>query len=210
MLKSASAIAALGSKDPRDEHVRRIMRYCADLCDGVRTLGSAGNRAAVGLINRSVVEQFITLRWITLSIENANEHRASTEAALIRVTKANLERGLLRIFDRETGSIATDEVLSSDRFKKVPKPRPVSSKAEAAGVGDLYDLLYRFMSLDTHGHANDEPDLTEESVIGQLHVTGALSKVIGHSAVYWLRAREIAKIENVRALLLGKDDEITL
>lgn len=41
---------------------------------------------------------------------------------------------------------------SADRCRKLPAPKQVIEQATEAGVEDLYQAFYTFMSLATHGH----------------------------------------------------------
>ena len=49
--------------------------------------------------------------------------------------------------DRKTAYFAE----SADRFK-LPAPKKMIDQATEAGVEDLYQVFYRFMSLAAHGH----------------------------------------------------------
>src|SRR5690606_19068912 len=123
--------------------------------------------------------------WVTLSTDNSEQQSFAARTSFLRAAKANMEAGLLNVFDRETGDIATQEFLASQKFNELPRGRNIEQKAAEAGLKEIYTMLYRFLSLDAHGHSSGASNRDTDLLIGQLHLTGAMSRVIGHSAVYW-------------------------
>jgi hypothetical protein len=181
---------------------------CAELTRGAGVLGRERNPVALSILARAVLEDLILILWVTISDTNATELKEAGIAELARMARINLETGKLKIMNRQTGEDATSEFLESERFKNLPKRKSVASRAEDAGVTDLYNIFYRFLSLDTHGHetGRDKSEDTTGQVVMQMQGIGALSKAVGHAGTRWLLHRERTDNETLR-MLLGFDQK---
>jgi hypothetical protein len=191
-----------GEPCKRDIEVRRIVERCAELVRGASVLGLQRNSVALGVLGRSLVESLILLLWVEVSEENAMHQSQAGITELTRVAKINLERGSLKIKNRETGADTTAEFLKSEQFKKLPAPKKVISQAKEAGVEDLYEIFYRFMSMATHGHNTCvDPEDLEAGLIVDLQSIGAMCMGIGHAGLRWLLGRERTDNESLRQVL---------
>ena len=72
-----------------------------------------------------------------------------------------------------------------------------------AGVAHLYDIFYRFFSVDTHGFGPRETASAERSQAAVVHMQGigALTLATGHVGVFWLLHRTRVDNESLRLLL---------
>lgn len=211
-LAFAVTIDATDAPCTRDDEVRKILARSAELIRGASALGRDRNSVALGVLARTIVESLILLLWVEISEENALHQSNAALAELKRVARINLERGTLKVWNRKTGEDATADFLRSDRFKDLQKSRKIVDLAKEAGVGNLYDVLYRFQSMSTHGHEIGKGDNVEALVIMDLQAIGALSMAIGHVGLRWLIHRQRTDNETLRKLLgLGqRPDEPTL
>lgn len=191
-----------GEACARDVEVRKIASRCAELARGASALGAQNNQVAVAVIGRTMVESLILILWVCVSEENAIHQSQAGLAEFTKAARINMQKGNLKIRDRESGEDATAEFLKTDRFQKLPKQKRVSELAAEAGVEDLYDVFYRFKSLATHGHdmiGNDEDP--EAGLIVDLQAIGAMCKGVGHVGVKWLLGRVRTDNEALRQVL---------
>lgn len=200
-LAAAAALNVMGDPSDRDSEVKRILARNAELVRGAATLGHERNVVVLGVISRTIIESLITLLWVVRSEENAQHHAAAGKAEFKRVANLNMRRGALKILNRETGEDATDQFLDSDRCKNLLKPKRVIDMAQEAGVEELYEVFYRFMSMATHGHdlgANDKADV---ALIIEMQGIGAMSMAMGHAGVRWLLDRQHTDNKTLQKLL---------
>lgn len=73
--------------------------------------------------------------------------------------------------------------------------------AQEAGVEDLYEIFYRFMSMATHGHEIGRDAKADAALTVEMQGVGALSIAIGHVGVRWLTRAELTDNETLRSLL---------
>ncbi len=191
-----------GEACARDVEVRKISGRCAELVRGASALGAQNNSVAVAVIGRTMVESLILILWVCVSEDNAIHQSQAGLAEFTKAARINMQNGNLKIRDRESGGDATAEFLQKDRFKKLPKQKKVIELATEAGVEDLYQVFYRFMSLATHGHdmmgSDEDP---EAGLIVDLQAIGAMSRAVGHVGVKWLLGRVRTDNEALREVL---------
>ncbi|WP_205633526.1 DUF5677 domain-containing protein [Methylobacillus sp. MM3] len=203
-LKAASAIAATGATDIRDDLVRQHMLHSAELVRGAAALGREHNAACLGILARSLLETLISELWVVISTDNAEEQRKVEIAELARVLKINLQSDKAKIWNRHSGEDATAEFLETDRMKSIPKRKSVFDQAAEAGVTDLYNIFYRFLSMETHGHNKmKHPEEDDPHMLSTMHIQGigAVNRAIGHVGVRWLLHRERTDNESLRDVL---------
>ncbi len=207
LLKEASEIDATGQPDARDDIIRLLLRRSSELARGTAALGAEENSASLGVLFRSLLETLISMLWISISTANAEVQSEAGVAELSRALKINLNSGNAKIKNRHTGEDATAEFLASERMKNIQKRKSVADQAEEAGVSDLYNIFYRFLSLETHGHQTECEEESQQTLsIINLQGIGAVCRAIGHAGVRWLLRRERTDNESLRDAL-GLNDE---
>jgi hypothetical protein len=206
LLASAATIDATGDKHGRDKLIQQILGRSAELMRGAGSLGRDKNPITLGIVARAILENLILILWVVISEENAREQDDAGVAELARLARINLESGKAMIRDRDTGLDATAEFFASERFKNLPKRKNVVTRAEEAGVADLYNIFYRFLSMEMHGHEVGKGDGDDDAAeIIHMQGIGALGQAIGHAGVRWLLHRERTDNETLR-ILLGLQD----
>lgn len=208
-LKAASTIAASGATDVRDDLVRHHMLHSSELVRGAAALGREQNATSLGILARSLLEALISELWIVISIDNAQEQKKVEITELARVLKINLKSGKAKILNSHSGEDATTDFLKTDRMNSIQKRKSVVDQAAEAGVEDLYNIFYRFLSMETHGH-NKTKSCEEDDphMLSTMHMQGigAVSRAIGHVGVRWLLHRERIDNESLRDVL-GLNDK---
>lgn len=202
-LLSASSLEKVKAEDPRDLPVRQVLKRCADLGRGCAAVGRENNSTSLAILARAILENLILILWVTIEEKNAKDLQSAAVAELTRAARINLESGKLRIMNRVTGADATAEFLADDRFKKLPKRKSVEVRAEEAGVLDLYNVFYRFLSLDTHGHdlGHTETIMNWDLSVMHMQGIGAMLKAVGHTGTIWLLNRQRLSNDDLRKLL---------
>ena len=141
--------------------------------------------------------------WIILEERNAVELKNAGIAELTRTARINLESGKAKIINRNTGADATAQFLSDDRLKSIPKRKSVEERAKEAGVLDLYNILYRILSLETHGHDLNSAEGSGEFDLSVMHMQGigALLSAVKNAGSQWILYCQRLSSEDLRKLL---------
>jgi len=188
--------------DPRDEPLIKILLRCAELSRGCADVGRGFNATALAILARALLENFILALWVTKSEENACSLEHEAVAELARIARLNLGAGKLKIVNQETGEDATSQFLNSGRFKNLPKRVSVEARAREANVLDLYNIFYRSLSMDTHGHgeSTSNNEFYLDLAVMHLQGIGALLKAIECTGRMWLNERRCPDNEELRVI----------
>ena len=203
ILLASAQLEVIGGPDPRDDLVRRALERSAEVVRACTDLGQSNNPTALGVLARAHLEALIQMLWVTLSSENAVELSQGRSNEVVRMARINMQSGKLRVVNKITGGDETKKFLSDDRMKIKSRRKSVEAYAEEAGVKDLYNVFYRFMSLDVHGHNTDAVPETSDWQLTAMHLQGigGLTQALGHTGIRWLLHRQRPTNEELRALL---------
>lgn len=115
----------------------------------------------------------------------------------------NLQDGIARVFNASTGTNVTEEILASGYFDNLPRRISVEACAKECNVIDLYNIFYRFLSLDTHGHGEVLTEGYDETTLTIVHLQGieGLLKGIERVGIVWLDGRRRPDNEELRCIL---------
>jgi hypothetical protein len=102
------------------------------------------------VMRRVLCEDLFHLLWISLSEQNAAEYAKWPNSELIEVAYVNLKTGQAQLVHRTTGEDKTKELLPKMR-EKIQKRKPIKWIATECGLRAVYDLLYKFDSVEAHG-----------------------------------------------------------
>lgn len=207
-LRAHSAMLAQSSENqwsdnpsPIDESVRSILIRGSEIVRGATDLGVSENPTALAILSRQLLELFISLHWVTSSPERAERYTGFSLNELDRLAQMAMKDGLLSVQERAGGADATKEFLSERSRPR--KGVSIEQQARESGVLHLYQVFYRFMSLDTHGKSKTVVDKGKRSELTLVHLqaVGAMSQVFGHTAILWLLHRQRPTNEKIRELL---------
>lgn len=207
MLAQSSEDKWSDSSSPVDEPVRKILLRGSEIIRGATDLGLAENPTALAILSRQLLELFISLHWAISDPERAARYGEFSTNELDRLAQMAMKDGLLSVKSKEDGADVTNDFLSTRGKPK--KGVSVEQQARESGILHLYQILYRFMSLETHGKCETVVDLAERSEVTlvYLQTIGAISQVFGHTAILWLLHREKITNEKIRELL-GLNNEV--
>ncbi|MCT7357997.1 DUF5677 domain-containing protein [Thalassolituus pacificus] len=184
-----------------DKPVRNVLLRGSEIIRGGADLGKTKNPTALGIITRQLVELLISLQWIISSPERAEKYSDFSLNELDRVAQIVMNDGLLSVKAREDGTDVTKEFLA--KREKAKKGVSIEQQARESDLIHIYQVLYRFMSLDTHGKSETivDPEESLEATLVQLQTIGAISQAFGHIAILWLMHRQKTDNETIRELL---------
>jgi hypothetical protein len=190
LLQASSIDAKSGDQPERDRYCRLILARTSDLI-GACSLFVEGSYAVAGqIIMRSMLEDLIRILWATLEEANAAHLLAHGLDELKRALRANLQGGTAQIKDRE-GNDHSHQFVRDGKLSPAVKKKSVELMAQEAEAIGLYNMFYRFTSLQAHGNMLDEPRKSDPlDVSAILSGAGAISKATGHVGVRWLLGRE--------------------
>jgi hypothetical protein len=184
-----------------DKPVRSILLRGSEIIRGVADLGKTRNPTALSIITRQLVELFISLQWIISSPERAKKYSTFSLNELDRVAQINMKEGLFSVKASKDSADVTKEFL--EKRGKATKGVSIEQQARESDLFHIYQVLYRFMSLDTHGKSETivDPKDSLEATSVHLQTIGAISQVFGHVAILWLMHRQKTDNEKIRELL---------
>lgn len=201
MLAQSSEERWSNSSSPVDEQVHRILLRGSEIIRGATDLGLSENPTALGILSRQLLELFISLHWVISDPERAARYAEFSTNELDRLALMAMNDGLLYVKSKEDAADVTTDFLAAR--SKPKKGVSVEQQARESGILHLYQIFYRFMSLETHGKSETVVDPAERSEVTlvYLQTIDALSHVFGHTAILWLLHRQRITNEKIRELL---------
>jgi hypothetical protein len=202
LLKASAGLVADGD-DLRDTHVRSLLERGGEIARACAALGRQANPTALGLLARVHLEDLIRLHWVTMSVKNAESLHEAGIDGVIRVANVNMQSGKLQVLDERSGEDVTAQIAADKRMKTVQRRKNVEACATEAGVLDLYNVFYRFMSLETHGHRLDSSNRKSGLELTSMHLQGigGITQALGHAGARGLVHRQRPTNEELWGLL---------
>jgi len=200
-LKQSSTDSFSEDNSVIDKPVRSMLIRGAEIIRGGADLGYTKNPTALGILTRQLVELFISLQWVISDSERAKKYSMFATNELERIAQLVMKDGLLLVKSHKDNLDVTEDFISNQ--KKPEKGVSIEQQAREAGLFHIYQILYRFMSLDTHGKSETivSPEKSIEVTLVHLHTIGAISQAFGHVAILWLMHRQKTENEKIRELL---------
>lgn len=207
MLVQSSENEWAESSSPVDEPVRKILLRGAEIIRGATDLGLSENPTALAILSRQLLELFISLQWVISDPEKAAKYAEFSIDELDRLAQMAMKDGLMTVKSKEDGADVTNDYLSAR--DKPKKGVSIEQQARESGILHLYQIFYRFMSLETHGKCETVFNSAERSEVTLVHLQAisAISQVFGHTAILWLLHRQKVTNEKIRELL-GLNNEL--
>jgi len=133
-------------------------------------------------IVRILCDDLIRLFWISESEGNAAEYVKTIVSEWVKMMRANVEKGYARLIHTPTGTNASAEFLPK-MASFVIKGKPIEQIAMRCGLGQVYDMPFRFGSLAIHGNTfplHGAPDESEQDSLRTLPAINAFLNLSGH------------------------------
>lgn len=199
------AIHDLESKDVtakgRDGHIRNSLNRSNKIANSCLLLCLENQHLATEILLRSMAEDLIKLHWVTMAEDNAQYIKSNALDELKKMAKLNAERGILKFYNEETGEDDTESYTKSAALSKSVGKKSIQKMAEESGIIDLYNILYRSLSMQTHGTRENETEQSDETIVfANLNTLGVITKVIGNISMRWLLSRNRPTNEELRIL----------
>ena len=133
--------------------LHRLMMACEN-ATGADLLGSASLATPLTAVARALFESVIVTYWASLNDENATEAMTAAERELLRIMRNTITKGRANILHKTTREIENEAVLNHPMMKEGRRPKRFDEMAEEAGIKNIYDTFYGFLSLFAHGTAS--------------------------------------------------------
>jgi|ERR1022692_2621913 hypothetical protein len=131
-------------------------------------------------IMRILSDDLIRLFWVSESEGNAPEYVKTIRSEWVKMMRANLMKGYGRLVHKPTGRDATAEFLPK-LAPFVVKGKPIEQIAMQCGLGQVYEMPFRFGSLAIHGNTfplHGAPAESEQDSLRTLPAINAFLKAI--------------------------------
>jgi Family of unknown function (DUF5677) len=100
---------------------------------------------------RVLCEDLFTLYWVSLSEANADEYCKTAVSEMAKMVQSNLKNKRARIRHTSTGKDVTAEALTQ-LASHIAKKKTIKQIATDSGLSKVYDIVYRYDSLEVHGN----------------------------------------------------------
>jgi len=139
----------------REKAVIYCLRHALDLAKGCLAIALAELPDSLTTLSRAIFDALFWAKYVTLSIENAQEFIDSPINEMKRISRKNLTAGYAHVFDTKTNEDKSIEFQNSSMMKEIPRWVRIEDAARAGGLERVYTTLYGFDSMIAHGRAFD-------------------------------------------------------
>ncbi len=202
-LKARLNQASFSSSDKqRDKVLRYFMERAAQL--GEACFRTSDLQMPLFVLARVLCEDFFTMYWASLSDGNSTEYSKVALSEMAKVIRRNLKNKRARIREISSGKDVTAEFLPELECH-VAKKRTIEQIAKESGLSKVYDIVYRYDSLEVHGNTFGLSDLKPkmDGIAVAVSAINAFLRVIlrvADNKDQPLTADEILSILNMRYL----------
>lgn len=188
---------------PRDRLAHDSAKYALDLGPSCSLLIGEEHTVAFQILLRSLSESVIRLGWGLQSDENAASLEVSAHNDFRKNLASLVKGGVLSFRNPSDGLSLDDTILELAVIDKEHKPTNIRDMAKALGLEHFYQILYKNLSMQTHGNANIVvPSPSKSTFTERAHaLLGGLQTVKILSAK-WLALREIVGPGHLQSMLL--------
>jgi Family of unknown function (DUF5677) len=103
------------------------------------------------VLSRVLCEDFFIMFWVSQSHKNATAYCKAARSEMVKMVRQNLNNKRARIRKISSGKDITADFLPQlDRH--IRQKSRLDRIADKTGLGKLYDIVYRFESLEVHGN----------------------------------------------------------
>jgi hypothetical protein len=136
-----------------DKQQNKVLRY---FMERAAQIGEACFRTSdlqlpLFVLARVLCEDFFTMYWASLSEENATEYSKVAVSEMAKMIRNNLKNKRARVKEISSGKDVTAKVLP-ELDRHVTKKKTVEQLAKDSGLSKVYDIVYRYDSLEVHGN----------------------------------------------------------
>jgi Family of unknown function (DUF5677) len=152
-VKALKARLDLPSFLPSDKERDKALRYFVQrACQiGEACFRISDLQMPLFALARILCEDFIRMYWATLSEQNAAEYSKAALSEMAKMLKLNLKNNRARVRHISTGKDVTDTFLPNID-NRIIETKSIKQMAEDSGLSKVYDVVFRFNSLEVHGN----------------------------------------------------------
>jgi hypothetical protein len=100
---------------------------------------------------RVLCEDLFTLYWVSLSEKNADEYCKAAVSEMAKMIQQNIKNKRVRVTNTSTGNDVTAESLKRIATH-IKAKKTIKQIATDSGLSKVYDIVYRYDSLEVHGN----------------------------------------------------------
>jgi hypothetical protein len=100
---------------------------------------------------RVLCEDFFTMYWVSVSERNAAEYSRAVVSEMAKMIRKNLENKRARVREISSGKDVTTKFLPELK-RHVSRKKTIEQIARESGLSKVYDIVYRYDSLEVHGN----------------------------------------------------------
>ncbi|QNN69343.1 DUF5677 domain-containing protein [Thermomonas carbonis] len=189
--------------DPRDRLAHDSAKYASELGHSSSLLLGPENTAAFHILLRCIIESILKLAWGLRSAENAMSLERTAHNEFRRNLKSLINEGVLSLEDSD-GGLSLDETVIQlaviDSGDKAPNVREMS---KALGLEHFYQVLYKMLSMHTHGTSSIvSPNPPQSKITDRAHALLGGLETVKILSGKWLALRELVDPISLQAALL--------
>jgi hypothetical protein len=110
------------------------------------------------ILARVLCEDFFNIYWVSLAKTNAEEYQKSAISEMAKILRTNLTNKRAKIRHASSKKDVTTEFLPKISSRITKKDR-IEERAKALGLSKVYDIVYRYDSLEVHGNTFEVSDI---------------------------------------------------
>jgi hypothetical protein len=137
------------STNKRDRVLFYFMGRAAEI--GEASFRIADLQTPLFVLARVLCEDFFTMYWVSLSEKNADEYQKAAISEMAKIIQKNLTNKRARIRHISSKKDVTAEFLPKLSLRIIKK-KTIKEIAAASGLSKVYDIVYRYDSLEVHGN----------------------------------------------------------
>lgn len=153
----------------------------------------------LSILARSMLEQMVVARWISLEDKNAVKFAEIPKTEMIRNMRKVLKGGFAKIKSRASGDDKTEEVLAHEMMNSVPGRERMEDLAKEGGLEKVYVQLYGQLSLYAHGFSYGLDRHYEEATLLYVMASGIVGTLDSILLICsdWMNKRQISSLEAI-------------
>jgi hypothetical protein len=104
------------------------------------------------VLARVLCDDFFTMYWVSLSNKNADEYCKTSLSEMAKLMRKNLTNKRAKVSEISTKKDVTAQFLPKINSRIVKNKKTIEQLAVASGLGKVYDVVFRYSSLEVHGN----------------------------------------------------------
>jgi Family of unknown function (DUF5677) len=190
------------SDKQQDKVLRYFMERAAQV--GEACFRTSDLQMPLFVLARVLSEDFFTMYWASLSEANAAEYCKVALSEVAKMIRHNLKNKRARVREVATGNDVTARFLP-ELDRHVAKKKTIEQLAKDSGLSKVYDIVYRYDSLEVHGNtfglSDLKPDMDGTAVaVSAINAFLRVILLVADNKDRPLTADEVLSVLNMRSV----------